>query len=189
MFRHLEKRIGSNEELVMREYDMLANAGQTEAARDLLNDAIKKASGTKLILRHASRGVYRASVTLHEGPRAVRKGVGLDPDDSMTRIALAQFYCNSGRADEGFKNLKEAFGDPPVWTSIRKCNCCSASSKRADTPKPRFPPIRNNKATPDRRTERRIRRAVNRTASKVTSCTRAGKFTEARDAFAKAVTL
>ncbi|MBL0044805.1 MAG: hypothetical protein IPP33_10575 [Flavobacteriales bacterium] len=45
MFRDLEKRIGSNEELVMRGRHA-RQCRANEAARDLLNDAIKKHPGT-----------------------------------------------------------------------------------------------------------------------------------------------
>lgn len=113
VYRDLEKRIGSNEELVMREYDMLATAGQTEAARDLLTDAIAK---------HPEQTQYYGMLaevqeTLGDTAKAeefYKKALALDPDDSMTRISLAQFYYNSGRAAEGFSHLREAFGDPDL---------------------------------------------------------------------------
>ncbi len=113
VYRDLEKRIGSNQELVMREYDMLANAGQTEAARDLLMDAIAK---------HPEETQYYGMLaevheTLGDTAKAedlYKKALALDPDDSMTRISLAQFYYNSGRAQEGFIHLREAFGDPDL---------------------------------------------------------------------------
>ncbi|MBP7513911.1 MAG: tetratricopeptide repeat protein [Flavobacteriales bacterium] len=113
VYRDLEKRIGSNQELVMREYDMLANAGQTEAARDLLTDAIAK---------HPEETQYYGMLaevheTLGDTAKAeelYKKALALDPDDSMTRISLAQFYYNSGRAEEGFTHLREAFGDPDL---------------------------------------------------------------------------
>lgn len=113
VYRDLEKRIGSNEELVMREYDMLANAGQLEAARDLLNDAINK---------HPEQTQYYGMLAevydnLGDSTKAEQlytKALVLDPDDSMTRIALAQFYYNHGRSADGFPHLREAFGDPDL---------------------------------------------------------------------------
>lgn len=113
VYRDLEKRIGSNEELVMREYDMLANAGRLEDARALL---------TKAIAAHPEHTQYYgmlAEVYETQGDTAkalelYEKALALDPDDSMARIALAQFHYNAGRRAEGFKELRQAFADPDL---------------------------------------------------------------------------
>jgi tetratricopeptide (TPR) repeat protein len=106
VYRDLEKRVGSNEEMVMREYDMLANAGELAAARDLLNEAIKK---------HPEQTPYYGLLAeVHDNlgdsvkaEELYKKALELGPDDSMTRIALAQFYYNHNR-------MKEAFSDPDL---------------------------------------------------------------------------
>lgn len=113
VYRDLEKRIGSDQELIMREYDMLATAGETTAARDLL---------TKAIAAHPEETQYYGMLAeVHESmgdtakaEELYLKALSLDPDDSMTRISLAQFYYNAGRTSEGFTHLREAFGDPDL---------------------------------------------------------------------------
>lgn len=113
VYRDLEKRIGSNEELVMREYDMLATAGRLDDARALL---------TKAIAAHPEQTQYYgmlAEVCESQGDTTkalelYEKALALDPDDSMARIALAQFHYNAGRRAEGFKELRQAFADPDL---------------------------------------------------------------------------
>lgn len=113
VFRDLEKRIGSNEELVMREYDMLANAGETAAARDLLDKAIKEQPGQTQYYGMLAE-VYDSMGDSTKAEALYKKALELDPDDSMTRISLAQFYYDHNRIEEGFAHLKEAFGDPDL---------------------------------------------------------------------------
>ena len=113
VYRDLEKRIGSNEELVMREYDMLANAGETAAARDLLDKAIKEQPGQTQYYGMLAE-VYDSMGDSTKAEELFNKALALDPDDSMTRISLAQFYYDHGRTQEGFTHLKEAFGDPDL---------------------------------------------------------------------------
>jgi tetratricopeptide (TPR) repeat protein len=113
VFRDLEKRVGSNEELVMREYDMLANAGRLEEARDLL---------TKALQEHPEQTRYYGMLaevydTMGDSAQAIanyEKALALDPDDSMARIALAQFHYNRGERVKGFALLKQAFADPDL---------------------------------------------------------------------------
>ncbi|MBK9761529.1 MAG: tetratricopeptide repeat protein [Flavobacteriales bacterium] len=187
VFRDLEKRIGSNEELVMREYDMLANAGQTEAARDLLNDAIKKHPEQTQYYGMLAE-VYESLGDTTKAQELYEKALALDPDDSMTRIALAQFYYNSGRADEGFKNLKEAFGDPDLDIDP-KMQLLLGFFEMSGHPEAKVP------ADLEQQSHALIEelKKAHPQSGKPYSLegdfyTRAGKFTEARDAFAKAVT-
>lgn len=113
VFRDLEKRIGPSDELVMREYDMLATAGQTAAARDLLEGAIKQHPEEMqyygmLAEVYESLGDTAKALTLYQ------QCLALDPDDSMTRISLAQFQYDHGHLKEGFEQLRVAFADPDL---------------------------------------------------------------------------
>ncbi len=113
VFRDMEKRFGSSEELVMREYDMLANAGQTQAARELLENAIKQDPEQMQYYGMLAE----VCETLGDTARArelYEKTLAHDPDDSMTRIALAQFYYNQGHIAAGFQQLRVAFADPDL---------------------------------------------------------------------------
>lgn len=113
VYRDLEKRFGSNQEMIMREYDMLSNAGQTAAARDLLEDAVKKdPGGTQyygmLAEVYAELGDTAKARSLYE------RTLSMDPDDSMTRIAYAQYCYDHGRMADGFAQLRIAFADPDL---------------------------------------------------------------------------
>lgn len=113
VFRDLEDRFGSNEELVAREYDMLIQGDQVEAARDLLERAIAE---------HPEETQYYGMLAevyqeLGEQDKALamyEKALALDPDDSMTRIALAQYYYEAGQHAKAFAQLREAFADPDL---------------------------------------------------------------------------
>lgn len=113
VYTDLEKKIGTSEELVTRQYDMLVGSGQEEAARDLMERAIADdPSGT---------GYYGMLAEAYEDLGEVDKARALyekallaDPDDSMTRISLAQSYYDKGEYEKGFEQLHEAFADPDL---------------------------------------------------------------------------
>lgn len=113
VFRDLEKRFGSNEELVTREFDLLVTNGAFEDAKQLLE---------KTIAAHPDQTTYYGMLAevyeqLGEHEKALetyQKALSLDPTDSMTRISLAQYYYDAGNRAEGFKQLREAFADPDL---------------------------------------------------------------------------
>lgn len=113
VYRDLEKRFGSNEELVMREYDMLVGANEIGKARDLLERTIATdPQDTRYYGMLAE--VYQELGQQDKALELYKKAIAADPDDSMTRISLAQFYYDKGDLDEGFEQLREAFSDPDL---------------------------------------------------------------------------
>lgn len=187
VYRDLEKRIGSNEELVMREYDMLANAGETEAARELLDRAIK-AHPEQTQYYGMLAEVYESLGDTLKAKDLYEKALALDPDDSMTRIALAQFYYNTGNAAEGFIHLRQAFGDPDLDIDP-KMQLLLGFFEMSDHTGPNIP------ADLEQQSHLLIDelKKAHPQSGKPYSIegdfySRAGKYKEARDAFAKAVT-
>ena len=113
VYRDLEKKIGSSEELVTREYDMLVSAGQEQAAKDLMERAIaENPTGTGYYGMLAE--TYESLGDTDKARELYEKALLNDPDDSMTRIALAQSYYDEGAFEKGFDQLKEAFSDPDL---------------------------------------------------------------------------
>lgn len=113
VYRDLEKRFGSSEELVMREYDMLVGANEIDKAKDLLEKTIATDPQETRYYGMLAE-VYQE---LGQGDKALelyKKAIAADPDDSMTRISLAQFYYDKGELDKGFDQLREAFSDPDL---------------------------------------------------------------------------
>src|SRR5690606_15787437 len=43
-----------------------------------------------------------------------KRAIAADPDDSMARISLAEFYYSDGDLANGFTQLREAFADPDM---------------------------------------------------------------------------
>ncbi|MGV9011092.1 MAG: tetratricopeptide repeat protein [Flavobacteriales bacterium] len=113
VYRNLEKKIGSNEELVTREYDMLVSAGQEEAARDLMERAIAE-NPTGEGYYGMLAGTYESLGDTDKARELYERALLNDPDDSMTRISLAQSYYDEGAYAKGFEQLKEAFSDPDL---------------------------------------------------------------------------
>jgi tetratricopeptide (TPR) repeat protein len=113
VFRDLEARFGSNEELVTREYDMLVTAGAYEDARALLEKTIA-AHPDQTTYYGMLAEVYEQLGQKEKALETYQKALALDPSDSMTRISLAQYYYDAGDRAEGFKHLREAFADPDL---------------------------------------------------------------------------
>lgn len=113
VYRDLEKRFGSSEELVMREYDMLVGANEIEKARDLLERTIA-ADPQSTHYYGMLAEVYQELGQNDKALELYKKAIADDPDDSMTRISLAQFYYDKGDLDQGFGQLREAFSDPDL---------------------------------------------------------------------------
>ena len=113
VYADLEKQIGTSDELVMREYDMLVGANQIEKARDLLERTLA-ANPQETHYYGMLADVYQELGNKEKALDLYKKAVALDPDDSMARISLAQFYYDDGELDKGFMELREAFADPDL---------------------------------------------------------------------------
>jgi tetratricopeptide (TPR) repeat protein len=113
VYRDLEQRIGPTEELLMREYDMLAGTGRIEEARQLLEKAVSEHPDETQYYGMLAE-VYQELGQKDKALAMYQKALQVDPDESMTRISLAQFYYDTGKQKEAFEQLRIAFGDPDL---------------------------------------------------------------------------
>ncbi|MBK6894897.1 MAG: tetratricopeptide repeat protein [Flavobacteriales bacterium] len=99
----------------MREYDMLVGANEIEKARDLWSGYRSQTSATHDVRYQGM--LAEVCQELGQDEKALelyKKAIAADPDDSMTRISLAQFYYDSGDLAQGFEQLREAFSNPDL---------------------------------------------------------------------------
>lgn len=113
VFRDLEARIGPDQELAMREFEMHAAAGRLQEAKTVLQRAVQQYPEearfwAMLAQVYDELGDPKKALELYE------KALALQPDDSMTRIALAQYYYDNNRQEDAFLQLREAFADPDL---------------------------------------------------------------------------
>jgi len=113
VYRDLEKRFGTTDELVMREYGMLVNANELDKARELLERAIAADPENPQYFGMLAE-VYQGMGNKDKALEYFNKALAANPDDSMTRISLAQLYYDDGDLEKGFEQLKEAFSDPDL---------------------------------------------------------------------------
>jgi tetratricopeptide (TPR) repeat protein len=113
VYRDLEARIGSNEEIVMHEFELLANAHRLQEARELLEKASTK-HPEQLQYMSMLAEVYDELGLPEKALEQYRKVLVLDPNDSMTRIALAEHYYSTGKLTEAYAELRVAFADPDL---------------------------------------------------------------------------
>lgn len=113
VYRDLEERIGTSDELVGREYDMLVGANEIEKARDLLERTIA-ANPQETRYYGMLADVYMELGDKDKALELYNKAIASNPDDSMARISLAQFYYDAGDLEKGFDQLREAFSDPDL---------------------------------------------------------------------------
>ena len=113
VYTDLEKRIGLNEELIMQQYGMLANNGKLDEAEQLALRAVAAFPGEPqyiglLAELYDQRGDHDKALAQYQ------KALELDPGNSMLRIGLAEHYYATGRMDEAYDQLGQAFLDPEL---------------------------------------------------------------------------
>jgi tetratricopeptide (TPR) repeat protein len=113
VYTDLEKRIGLNEELIMQQYGMLANSGKLDEAEQLALRAVAAFPGEPqyiglLAELYDQRGDHDKALAQYQ------KALELDPGNSMLRIGLAEHYYATGRMDEAYDQLGQAFLDPEL---------------------------------------------------------------------------
>ncbi|MEZ4757852.1 MAG: tetratricopeptide repeat protein [Flavobacteriales bacterium] len=113
VYSDLEERIGLNEELVMQQYGMLAGNGKLAEAEQLaLRAAAAFPNDPQYIGMLAE--IYDQRGEHEKALQQYRKALELDPGNSMLRIGLAEHYYATGRMEEAYTELGEAFRDPEM---------------------------------------------------------------------------
>jgi Flp pilus assembly protein TadD len=113
VYNDLEARIGLSDELVMQQFGMLTSSGKFEEAEQL---ALRAAAAHPqepqyiglLAELYDQRGDHEKALQHY------LKALELDPGNSMLRIGLAEHYYATGRMDEAYEQLGEAFLDPEL---------------------------------------------------------------------------
>jgi tetratricopeptide (TPR) repeat protein len=113
VYHDLEKRFGISDELVMREYGMLVKANELDKARVLLEQAITDGPENTQYYGMLAE-VYQEMGNKDKALEYFNKALAADPDDSMTRISLAQLHYDDGDLQKGFEQLRLAFSDPDL---------------------------------------------------------------------------
>ncbi|MCB9182499.1 MAG: tetratricopeptide repeat protein [Flavobacteriales bacterium] len=112
-YADVEKRFGLGEDLVHHGFGTYMSLGQWADAEQLM---------TRAIAHDATNAEYVGMLAevydeqgLHEKALAeYQRALQLDPGNSMLRISLAEHYYATGRMDEAYNELGEAFLDPEV---------------------------------------------------------------------------
>lgn len=113
VYSDLEARIGLNEELVMQQYGMLAGNGKLAEAEQLaLRAAAAFPNDPQYIGLLAE--IYDQRGEHEKALQQYRRALELDPGNSMLRIGLAEHYYATGRMEEAYTELGEAFRDPEM---------------------------------------------------------------------------
>jgi tetratricopeptide (TPR) repeat protein len=113
VYGDLEKRIGPNEELLMRQFGLLAEAGRFAEAMKVVQRAIEA---------HPREPNYLGMLAeLHDrqgqhdkAEEAYERALKLDPGNSLIRGALAEHHFALGRITEAFDQLQYVFQDPDM---------------------------------------------------------------------------
>ena len=108
-----EKRFGLSEELIMQEFGMLSQTGRSAEAQALVERAIKAYPNDPRYLGLLAE-VYDQQGNSEQALEQYRKTLELDPGNSMVRIALAEHYYATGKMDEAYNELGQAFLDPDL---------------------------------------------------------------------------
>jgi tetratricopeptide (TPR) repeat protein len=113
VYGQLEARIGLNAELVMQQYGMLTGNGKLAEAEQLALRAAKAFPNDPQYIGLLAE-VYDERGDHEKALEQYRKALELDPGNSMLRIGLAEHYYATGRMEEAYGELGEAFLDPEM---------------------------------------------------------------------------
>jgi tetratricopeptide (TPR) repeat protein len=109
----LEKRLGPNPELLMQQFNLLAGTGRYTEAEAVLKRAID-ANPKDSQFQGMLAQLYDQQGDTAKALAQYQKAIAADPDNSMLRIALAEHYYGTGRMDDAYRELGEAFLDPEL---------------------------------------------------------------------------
>ena len=113
VYSDMEKRFGLNEELVSHRFGTLMEAGKFTDAEELLSRAVAQFPSEPQYLAMFG-DLYDQQNMGEKALEKYRAALVLDPGNSMLRIALAEHYYGTGRMDEAYHELGEAFLDPEL---------------------------------------------------------------------------
>jgi tetratricopeptide (TPR) repeat protein len=113
VYADMEKRFGLTEELITNEFGMLMNAGKMDDAEQLVQRAVvarpKEPQYLGMLAElYDQKGEHEKALTYY------KRALEMDPGNSMLRIALAEHYYGTGRMEEAYNELGEAFRDPEM---------------------------------------------------------------------------
>ena len=113
VYNEQEQRFGLNEELITQEFGMLSQAGRMVEAQALVERAIKTYPNEPQYMGLLAE-VYDQQGDHEKALEQYRKTLEIDPGNSMLRIALAEHYYSTGKMDQAYAELGEAFLDPEL---------------------------------------------------------------------------
>ncbi len=113
VYADIEKRFGATEETILQQFSMLAGNGKLDEAQKLVERAVAANPGVPqyqalLAEIHDQRGEHEKALELY------KKVIALDPSNSMLRIALAEHYYATGKMEQAYQELGQAFLDPDL---------------------------------------------------------------------------
>lgn len=112
-YADIEKRFGLGEDLIHHAFSTYMSLGQWADAEQLLNRAIAHdASNAEYVGMLAE--VYDEQGLHEKALSEYQRALSLDPGNSMLRISLAEHYYATGRMEDAYRELGEAFLDPEV---------------------------------------------------------------------------
>lgn len=112
-YADVEKRFGLGEDLVHHAFNTYMAMGDWAEAEKLLGRAIAaNPSDAEYVGMLAE--VYDEQGKSELALQQYRKALALDPGNSLLRISLAEHYYATGKLDEAYHELGEAFADPEV---------------------------------------------------------------------------
>lgn len=109
----LEKRIGPNGELLMQQFNLLMGTGRFAEAEAVMQRAIA-ADPKEPQYQGMLAEVYEQQGDTAKALAQYQKALAADPGNSMLRIALAEHYYATGRMEDAYRELGEAFLDPEL---------------------------------------------------------------------------
>ncbi len=109
----LEKRIGLNGELLMQQFNLLMGTGRFAEAEAVMQRAIAADPKEPQYIGMLAE-VYEQQGDTAKALVQYQKALAADPGNSMLRIALAEHYYATGRMDDAYRELGEAFLDPEL---------------------------------------------------------------------------
>ncbi len=113
VYADMEQRFGLTDEVIAEQFNFLVNTNQLDEAERLVQRAVEAHPNEAHYLGmlaelHDQKGAHDKALACY------KKALELDPGNSMMRIALAEHYYGTGRMEEAYSELGEAFLDPDL---------------------------------------------------------------------------
>jgi tetratricopeptide (TPR) repeat protein len=113
VYEDVERKFGLSEEVMMQQFTMLTGNGKLDEAEALVKRALQNSPNSPqynalLAELYDQRGEHEKALVLYQ------QVLAQDPSNSMLRISLAEHYYATGRFDDAYRELGEAFLDPEL---------------------------------------------------------------------------